>query len=324
MIKNSVAALAAVLAMSAGFAGSASAETYPSRPIRLIVPYAPGGPADIMARLIGDKMSARLGQQVVVENKTGGGGVPALELLKAAPADGYTIAMGHDGNMAAAVSMFAKLPYDPVKDFAPISLLASSAVVLITNPTLGFKTVDDLIAAAKKAPGTLNYASAGIGSGGHFAASRFAAITGIDIVHIPYDGGSPAALAVVSNQSQLVFQSPVSAKPYIDSGQATGLAVASAERNPQLPNVPTLKESGVNFTQLSWYGLVARADVKPEIIEKLHKEVSEILAMPDVKADLEKRGLMAKSSTPAEFTAYLKSEIPLWADAVKLAGIKMQ
>jgi len=323
MLGRVILAVATMMAMAFS-ALSASAQNYPDRPIKIIVPYAPGGPADVMARLIGDKMSTRLGQQVVVENRPGGGGVTALEAARAAPADGYTIVMGHDGNLAAAVSLFTSLPYDPLKDFAPISLLASSGVVLVANPSLGFKSVDDLVAAAKKEPGKLNYASAGIASGGHFAASRFAAITGIDIVHIPYDGGAPAALAVVSGQSQIVFQSPVAAKPYIDSGQLTALAVGSPDRNSQFPDLPTLQEAGINFSQLSWYGLLVRSEVSPEIVAKLHSEVAAILDLPEVKEDLEKRGLTPKSSTPEEFTAYIKSEIPLWAEAVKLAGIEAQ
>lgn len=318
-------AIAVALAAATGLLASAAvAQDYPTRPVTVIVPYAPGGPADIMARLVGEKLTQRLGQQFTVENRSGGSGIPALEAALAAPADGYTIVMGHDGNLAANVSLFASLPYDPVADFEPITLLAQSSVVLVTNPGLGFTNVDDLITYAKAHPGELNYASAGIGSGGHFAASRFAAITGVDMVHIPYDGGAPAALAVVANQSQLVFQSPSAALPYVQSGQLTALGVAGPERSAQLPDVPTMIEAGVEFSQISWYGLLVRSGTPEEITDKLNAEITAILAEPDVVATLQERGLTVTPSTRQAFADFIVSETELWKEAVDLAGIEVQ
>lgn len=320
----SKAILAALVAASGLMASFAKAQDYPDRPVTIIVPYSPGGPTDLMARLVGEKLTDRLGQQFTVENRPGGSGIPALEAALASPADGYTIVVGHDGNLAANVSLFTSLPYDPIADFQPLTVMAQSSVVLVTNPSLGFEDVDDLIAYAKEHPGELNYASAGIGSGGHFAASRFSAITGVDMVHIPYDGGAPSALAVVANQSQLVFQSPSAALPYVQEGQLTALGVAGPQRSPQLPEVPTMIESGVDFSQVSWYGLLVRSGTPQPIVDLLSSEIVSVLGEADVIATLEDRGLTVTPTTPEEFADFIVSETELWKEAVELAGIEVQ
>jgi tripartite-type tricarboxylate transporter receptor subunit TctC len=313
----------ALLTFVAAAGGDASAQSYPTKPIKIIVPFDPGGPADIMARSIGNKLTERLGKQIIVENKGGASGTIAMELAKSAPPDGYTLVVVHDGTMAVNLALLDKLTYDPVKDFLPITVFATSPPVLVVNPSLPVKSVDELVKLAKARPGKLNYATPGVGSGGHLAGERFKKLAGIDMMHIPYKGGAPAAVAVVSGESEVSFMAPGAAEPHVKSGKLRALAVTSAQRYALMPDLPTMSESGFpQFDQKSWWGLAAPAGTPKPIIDKLYTEIAAILNSPETKQEFANRWVVPVANTPEEFAAMIKTEIPYWAEAVADAGAK--
>ena len=315
-----------ILAVVAAFlipAGGAAAQSYPANPVRLVSPYPPGGANDILARIIGQKLGEDLGQQIVVENRGGATGNIGAELVAKAPPDGYTLLMGQASNLSINISLMGKLPFDPIKDFAPITLVATTPNLLVVHPSLPVKTVKDLVALAKAKPGSLNYASSGSGSAGHLAAELFKQVAHVNIVHIPYKGAAPALTDVVAGQAQLYFTSPISAQPFVRGGRLRMVAVTSLKRSPSMPDIPTVAESGYpDFDVVSWWGILAPAGVPREIISKLHMQIVKILAMPDVKAKLAEQGADAASNTPEQFAAYIKSEITKWGRLIKELGVK--
>ena len=288
---------------------AAQAEDYPTRPIRLIVPFAPGGGNDTVARLVGEALGRRLGQPVVVDNHTGAGGVVGAEAAAKAPADGYTLFLGGVGSHAINPNLHKDLPYDPIKDFTAVSLLASAPLVLVVHPSVPAQSVQQLIGFARSHPGKLNYASNGNGSSSHLAAVMFASLAGIDMVHIPYKGLSPALTDLLSGQDELMFSSAVAILPHVRVGKLRILAVTSKKRMSLLPDVPTIAESGVaNYETSSWYGILAPAGTRPEIVRRLHDEIVQVLAQDDVRKALAQEGAEPVGNSSEEFAEFIRLE----------------
>jgi len=313
----------ALLVMSCACMSAAVAQSYPVKPIRIIVPYPPGGATDIFARLLGAKFTENMGQQVVVENRPGATGNIGAEVTARSAPDGYTVFVGQASNLAINVSLMRKMPYDPVKDFAPISLIASMPNLLVVHPSLPVQTIKDLVALAKSKPGVINYASSGSGSPGHLAAAYFNKVAHIDMVHIPYKGASPALADVVAGQASLYFTSPLSAQPFVKAGRLRMVAVTSTKRFALLPDVPAIAESGYPEIDItSWWGLLAPAGVPKEILSRLHAETVGILKTPDMKERLSAQGAEVVTTAPDEFAAFIKAEIAKWALVIKASGAR--
>lgn len=304
-------------------AATASAQ-YPVKPIRLIVTYPPGGGADTMARIIAPKLSERLGQQVVVENKAGASGQIGADLVAKSAADGYTILLDATA-YSVNPSLFPKLPYDPQKDFAPITILIRVPNILVVTPGFAPKSVAELIALAKAKPGQLSYASSGNGSAQHLAAELFKAGAGVDIVHIPYKGGAPAIADVMGGQVPIFFGNMSSALPHVKSGRVRALAVTGSKRSANVPELPTVAESGVpGYEVYEWNGLFAPAGTPPAVVTRLQTEVARIMQLPDVSEKLAALGADVVANTPQEAALFLQAEIAKWAAVVKRANIKAE
>jgi tripartite-type tricarboxylate transporter receptor subunit TctC len=302
-------------------AGSVFAQQYPTKPVRLIVPYPPGGGTDIFARLVGAKLSETLGQPFVIEQRPGAAGVIGADAAAKSAPDGYTVVIGQASNLAINLSLMKKLPYDPVRDFAPITRIAMSPNLLVVHPSLPVRSIKDLVALARARPGAINYASAGNGSPGHLAAEYFKKVARIDVVHIPYKGAAPAMLDVIAGNVSYYFTSPVSAQPYVQAGRLRQIAVTSAKRFPPLPDVPSIAESGYrDIDMVAWWGLLAPAGTSADIINRLHAVTVKSLNAADLKERLASQGAMVYTDTPAEFAAYIKSEIANWGRVVNASG----
>ena len=302
---------------------SVNAQPYPSKPIRIVNAFAPGGPADLLARLVAQKLQEAWGQPVIVESKTGAAGNIGMEFVAKAPPDGYTLGVGPTGNLVVNQHIFAKLPYDPFKDFAPITLLATVENVLVVNADVPAKTVQELVALARAKPGTLNFASPGSGSQAHLAGELLKSMTGIDIVHVAYKGTGPALNDLMGGQVTMMFSQMSSALPHVKSGKLRALGVASPRRSAAAPEVRTVAEQGLaGFEAVSWYALIAPSGTPAEIIDKLQQEVARLLQLPDVKEKLAGLGAEPVGNTPAELAARMRAESARWAQVVKAAGIK--
>lgn len=312
----------AIMAAACAMAGVVhAADTYPSRPIRMIVAYPPGGGTDQVGRVMADQLSQTLGQNVVVDNRGGATGNIGTELAARAVPDGYTLLMGNVAPNAVNVSLFKKLGFDPVKDFAPVSLVAITPNILVANPSIPVKTVRELIAYAKAKPGTLNFPSAGVGSSSHLAGEMLKSLAGISMVHIPFKGGGPALVAVIAGEVQIMFATMPAAMPHVKSGKVKPVAVTTSKRSQAMSDLPTIAESGVKGYEAStWYGLLAPARTPQAIITRLHGDTVKILAGP-TRQRLEVQGFEPEGGTPAEFAAYIKTEIVKWAKVIKDAGI---
>ena len=315
-------ALAFSLALTA--CGGAWAQSYPAKPIRFIVPFPPGGSADILARAIGQKAGEGLGQSLVVENRPGAGTAIGAEALAKSPADGYAVMIGTVSSHAINPALNPKLTYDPVKDFTPISLVASIPFAMIVHPSVPAKSVRELISLAKSKPASLNYSSAGNGTSNHLAGELLKSMAGIDIVHIPYKGSAPALNDLVAGQVSLMFDLVLTAAPHVKSGAVRGLAVTGAKRSSALPDLPTVAESGVPGYEVSaWFGIFAPAEVPQPVVQRLNAEFVKALQQPDLRQRLASQGAEPLTSTPDEFSAYLRSEIAKWAKVVKDSGMKV-
>ncbi|MEO8753672.1 MAG: tripartite tricarboxylate transporter substrate binding protein [Casimicrobiaceae bacterium] len=298
------------------------AQDYPSKPIVLVVPFAPGGSSDFISRLIGSKLTEAWKQQVVVESRPGGAGNIAMDAVQRAKPDGYTLILGHVGTLAVNPAMFAKLPYDPIKGFVPVSLLAVVPTVLVVNPNLPAKTFKEFIDLAKAKPGTIAYGSAGNGSSGHLAMEYLKQTAGIDIVHVPYKGTGPMVTDLLGGSTQATFTGATPLLPHIKQGKLRPLAVGDAKRVAALPDVPTVAESGYKgFETSQWYGIMAPAGTPDAIVRKLSAEINRILKSPDVIARLGADGSVARGSTPEEFAAFILTEQKRWGQVVKSAKI---
>ncbi len=308
----------------AGAVGGAFAQSnYPIKPIRLIVPFPPAGAADILSRTIGPKLGEALGQQVVIDNRTGAGGNIAADIVAKAQPDGYTLLMGFVGTHGINTSLYSKLSYDAVKDFAPVTLTAASTLILVSHPSLPVKSVKDLIALAKSKPGQLNFASPGSGTPQHLGGELLKRMAGVDMLHIPYKGAGPILADLLGGQVSLAYISMPAALPHIKSEKLRALGVTSSKRSAVAPDVPTIAESLPGYEVDNWYGALAPAGTPREIVNKLNGAIAKVLQLPDVKERLAGQGFETLSSTPAQFAAYIKSEIVKWAQVIKESGARV-
>ena len=313
------ALLAALLSVAALAAGAAE---YPSRPLRLLVPFPPGGGVDLIARVIGNRLTESLGQQVVIDNRAGGGGVIATDTAAKAPADGYTLLLGFIGPLAISPAI-SKQPYDPARDFAGLDLLASSYHIVVINPAVPARTVKEFIALAKSQPGKLNYASSGSGTNLHLAAELFKMVAGVNLVHLPYKGAGPAANAVLSGESHLFFGSITSSMPFVRSNRLVALAVTSPRRSPLAPEIPTLSESGVTGVDVpSWYTVVAPARTPRVVADRLRGELRRIAEHADFREQIGRQAIEARTLAAGEWTHFIRGELDKWGKVVRSVGIK--
>jgi tripartite-type tricarboxylate transporter receptor subunit TctC len=299
----------------------ATAQDYPSKPIRLVVPYAPGGGSDIGARLLGAKLAETLRQQVVVENKAGAGTNIGSEYVAKSPADGYTLLYASP-SLTVNMSLYKKLNFDTVRDFAAVSVFTDSPNILVVIPSFPAKSVKDLVALGRAKPGMLSYSSAGNGSSQHLAGELFKLNTGLDIVHIPFKGTSPSLTSLVGGEVALSFANPAAISQYIKSGRLKGLASTGPKRSDQLPDVPTLRESGVNMDVTVWYGVLAPANTPAPIVQKLADSINKIAHQQDMVQRLRDLGAEPVGNTPEQFSKQLRDEVAMWAKVVKAAGMR--
>jgi len=310
---------AVLLAMTA----AASAEDYPNKPVRLIIPFPPGGSNDVVGRMFATQLSEKLGKQVVVDNRGGAGGVIGTEVAANAPPDGYTlliISIAHSVN-----PWLYKLNYDPIKSFTPVAILASGTNVLVVNPELPVKSVKELLDLAKQKPGELQYASAGVGSFQHLGGELFKLEAGVNILHVPFKGGGPAMIDVIGGHTKIMFSSLVQTTPHIKSGKLRALGTGGAKRSPVLPDVPTIAEAGVpGYEALNWWGIVAPAGTPPAIVEKLHKDLAAVQDSSIIQDEMAKQGANVVRMSSAEFGQFMQSEMTKWQRVVKEGKLKAE
>ena len=303
---------------------SAFAQSYPARPVHIVVPFPPGGSTDVVARLIAQKLTDSLGQTVVVENRAGGNAIIGTEYSAKAAADGYTLLMAGVQNLAIVPSLFKNLPYDPVRDFTPVAYIGYSPFFLLVPPGSPVRSVRDLIALAKSKPGKLNCSSSATGGSSHLTLELFKIMTGTDIVHVPYKGTGPALIDLMGGHNDLHFDSTVSSMAHVQGGKLRALGVTSLARLPSAPDVPTLDESGLRgFQSDSWLGFVAPAGTPKEIVARLNAETNNILKRPDIKAQMDSLGLEMEPGTAEQYGAKIKAEIAIWSKVVKQANVKV-
>ena len=311
--------IAAVLA-----AAAACAQTYPAKPVRLVVPFVAGGPTDIQGRLLGEKLAQRLGQQFIIDNRGGAGGNIGMEIVAKAPPDGHTLVIATVGTWAVNPHLY-KLPYDVLKDFSPIIQVSTSPAVLVVHPSVPAKNVKELVALAKSKPGQLNYGSSGVGGLGHISGALFSLMTGTKMVHIPYKSSAPSLTDLIAGQIEVLFNNAISTVPHIKSGKARALAVTSIKRTQALPDLPTIDEAGVKgYDNSSWSAVAAPAGTPKEIIARLNSELNQILKLPDIQEKSAAGGAAIIGGTPEQFAAYLKSEFMKFERVVKEAKITAQ
>ena len=317
---RSAISLCALLCAACG--GVALAADYPSRPVRIIIGFPPGGATDLVSRLMAPKYVEIFKQQFIVDNRSGANGVIGSDLAAKAAPDGHTIHLATIGTLVISPAI-TKVPYDPIKDFAPISQAVALQNIFIVHPTLPAKSLQEMIALAKAKPGALNFATSGQGSPGHLAGELFKSMARVNIVHVPYKGGGPALIDLVAGHVEILVAVISTAVPQVKAGKARALAVTGGKRAAALPDVPTVAETGIKgYEATNWYGYVAPADTPRPIIERLHKETAAILNMPDVREALLSRGIEAAPSSPAEFAAFIRAENAKWDKVIKQSGIK--
>ncbi len=322
---NKINCLCLIAALTTGVTPAlAQTSAYPHKPIRLILPYPPGGGSDTIARPFARKMTENIGQQVIVDNRGGAGGNIGMETAARAAPDGYTIVMGLTAQLAVNPGLYQKLPYDPARDFEPITLLANGAYLLVAHPSLPVKTVKDVIAIAKKRPDEILYASSGNGSGAHLATELLNHLTGIRLKHVPYKGGGPALVDTISGQTQLLFATPIASAGHIEAGRLRAIAVSTGKRVSSMPNLPTVAESGVpGYDSGVWYAMLAPKGTPRTVITRLNEEFRKVLADPGIRGFLTKSGIDPEGGTPDELGKYMRSEIAKWAKVIKAAHITM-
>jgi tripartite-type tricarboxylate transporter receptor subunit TctC len=315
-----LAALTLVAALAASTAGLT--QGYPNRPVRLVVPFPPGGPADALGRALADQLNKMWGQPVIIENRGGAGGNLGAEVVARAAPDGYTLLLNASSHVINA-SLYEKLPYDPIKDFTPVSEVASYMLVLVVHPSLPATSVKDFVAAANGKPDGLSVANAGLGTPTHLAAVLFAQAAGVSLVHVPYRGAAPASTDLIAGQVPAMFNNPVNAVPQVKSNNLRALAVTGAKRLSLLPDVPTIAESGYpGFETRTWYGLFGPAGMPENVVRKLHADTDKVMRMPEVANNLIAQGWDIAVSPPDQFSIVLQSEFDRWSAVVKRAGIK--
>ena len=315
----------AVLLCAAAFTpiGYAAEANYPVRPIRIVTPYAPGGTTDILSRLVAQHLTQSLGQQVIVDNRAGGAAQIGSDIVAKAPPDGYTLMVTPSGSHTSNPSLYKKLPYDTVKDFAPITLIAWVTNLIVTHPSSPMNTLQDLITLAKKQPGKLTYASSGNGTVAHLSAELLKSIAGINLVHVPYKGGGPALAAIASNETTVMFAALPSATGFIQGKRIKALAVTSPKRAAALPDVPTVIEAGVpGIAVMEWYGILAPAGTPRAVINKLNAEVIKVIQKPDVRARMSDLGADPVGNSVAEFDKQIRDDIAMWSKVVEFSGAR--
>jgi tripartite-type tricarboxylate transporter receptor subunit TctC len=303
--------------------GSALAQSYPSKPIRFVVPFAPGGTTDILARLIAQRLAEPIGQTVVIDNRPGANGALGSEIVAKSPPDGHTIIMGYLGSLGINPNLYAKLPYDAIRDFAPITLAASTTQAIASHPSLPARNARDLIDLARSRPGQITYASAGIGAPSHLAGELFKSMAKIDMVHIPYKGSGAALADLLGGHVAISFGGLAAVAPQVKAGRLRVLAVANAKRSPGYPDIPTVAEAGLpGYEVQSWFGVLAPAGTPREIVQRLHTEIVRILTAQDVKGRLAGDGAEVVANTPEQFAAYIRAEIAKWGKVIRDARIR--
>jgi len=302
---------------------TASAQTYPNRPIRFILPFAPSGGTDVVARLFADRVAQDLGQQVVIDNRPGAGGIQGTQMGVQAEPDGYTLLMGLPVTITVAPALFRKLPYDPLKDLAPVGMTGSSAYVLAVHPSLPVKSVADLIAYSKTKPGDLRYAAGTIGAGNHLSAELFKSMTRTSMLYVPYKGGGPALVGVLSGEAQVIFGSMLTTVPHVRTGKLRALGLTGAKRAAALPDLPTIAESGVpDYEVPVWFAIFVPKKTPAAIVSLLNGEIQKLMNDPRAKASLTSQGFEAEPSTPEGLTKMMQAETAKWTRVVKEAGVK--
>jgi len=319
-----------VLGLLAGVAlallgiGVQAADDYPSKPIKMVVPFPPGGTTDILARIVGQELSKAWGQQVVIENRAGAGGNIGSDIVAKAAPDGYTLLMGTVGTHGINMSLYKKMPYDAVKDFQPITVVAAVPNILVVHPSVPVHSVKELIDYAKKNPGKLSFASSGNGTSIHLSGELFKTLTGVQMTHVPYKGSAPAITDLLGGQVHLMFDNMPSAFPHVQAGKLRALAVTTAQRAAAAPDLPTIAEAGVpGYEATSWFGVLAPAGVPRPIVDKLYREIARILKDPQVSKEMRARGAEPVGNTPDEFAAYIKAEIEKWRKVVAASGAQV-
>jgi putative tricarboxylic transport membrane protein len=318
--------LALALALTIALAdGAVRADDFPSHPIRLIVPYAAGGAADAVARIIAKRVGETIGQPIVTENRGGAGSIIGTEFVHKSSPDGYTLLLGQSGPISINPAIYRNLPYDPLKDFAPISMTTSYPYIMVVSATLGVKTLQEFVALAKRKPGALNYGTAGVGASNHLVTELFDSKAGIKMTHIPYRGTAPAVADLIAGQVQVVFADPVSALPHVKAGTLLALAVTSKERSPIVPDVPTIAESGYpGFDAIAWHGILAPANTPQAVINRLHEEITSALKDPGSKALLEAQAMQIVGNSPEAFASFIRQDIATWKEVADQAGIEVK
>ena len=324
---SSVRATCRFLALTALVCGStlAAAQSYPDKPVKIIVPYSAGGSTDSTARLIAQNLTQQLGQPFVVENKPGAGGTIGHDAVAKAPADGYTLLFSAEGPLVVSPHTYSKLPYEPIKSFEPVKLIATAPLLLVVNPKVQAASVQELIKYASANPGKITYGSFGNGSAAHLAGEQFKILAGVDIVHIPYKGSAPALTDLIGGQIDMMFDVLVSALPQVKGGRLRALAITSPERSPLVPESPTMQEAGViGFDAGTWFGVLAPAGTPKSVIDTLSKELDATLTKPVIRESLASQGAMVAGGTPREFADFFRSEMDKWGKVVRAAKIKVE
>lgn len=302
--------------------GDAQAQPYPAKPVRVIVPFPPGGPTDIVARLVSQKMTENMKQPVVVENRAGAGGVVGTELAAKSPADGYTLLMGTIGGLAVSMSLLPNRGYDTLRDLVPITQAVNVTSILVTHPSVPVKSVKELFALARSQPGRLNYGSSGAGTVTHLAGELLKLMGGVNIIHVPYKGGAPALTAIISGEVDLTYENSLIIVPHITSGKVRALGVTSSKRSKLLPDLPSIAEALPGYDASGWYGLLAPAGTPKDVLARLNAEAVKALRSPDVADKLSSQGAEPAPGSPETFTAFIRSEIEKWGKVVKAANMK--
>jgi tripartite-type tricarboxylate transporter receptor subunit TctC len=312
-----------ITALALHFASAAHAgDLYPAKPIRLIVPYSPGGPVDIVARLTAQKLTDELKQQVIVDNRAGGGGNIAVEIVARSQPDGYTLMMGANGTNAINPNLYTKLAVDPAKELAPIGMVASSPMILVTHPSVQASSIRELVALAKAKPGAINFASSGSGSTAHLSSELFKSMAGVNIVHVPYKGAGPALTDLVGGQVQIMFTGISSTLPYVKASRLKALGVSSEKRVPILPDVPAVNEEITGYEVTTWYGVFAPVQIPKPHIGRLNQTLATIFSTADARQRLSALGAESVTLTPEQFTAAIRKETAKWAKVIKESGVR--
>jgi tripartite-type tricarboxylate transporter receptor subunit TctC len=318
--------LASAVALAAALAtGVVRADDYPSRPIRLVVPYAAGGGADSVARIVAKRVGETIGQAIVIENRGGAGSIIGTELVNKSAPDGYTLLLGQSGPISINPAVYKNLPYDPLKDFAPVAMTTAYPYIMVVSPALGVKTLQQFVALAASKPGALNYGTTGVGAANHLVTELFDSRAGIRMTHIPYRGTALAVTDLIAGQVQMVFADPISALPQVKAGTLLALAVTSRERSPVAPDVPTISESGYpGFDAIGWHGILAPANTPPAIINKLNREIVAALKDPETRTLLEQQAMQTVGNSPQAFASFIKQDIAIWKQVAEQAKVEVK